>query len=125
VLLVGELSVDEFAGLVRSAQVIVSPSYSDGMPVAILGAVASGSRIVAGDLPQLKELADGGADIDLIDASETHEIAAAIVRQLQSTKDAANTDLPDEYSRSKNAKRVPHFYRAVLFDHSSMMERRS
>jgi hypothetical protein len=119
--LVGELDSDEFADLVRSAPVIVSPSYTDGMPVSILGAVASSARIVAGSLPQLKELADRGADIELIDARESREIEAAISRQISSTRPAPSTELPDEYSRSSNTARVPRFYQAVLSTSASMM----
>jgi hypothetical protein len=118
---VGELDSDEFAELVRSAPVIVSPSYTDGMPVSILGAVASSARIVAGSLPQLKELADRGADIELIDARESREIEAAISRQISSTRPAPSTELPDEYSRSSNTARVPRFYQAVLSTSASMM----
>lgn len=111
--LVGQLPGNDFAALLRSAQVIVSPSYSDGMPVTVLGAVASGSRIVAGRLPQLEELVDQGADIVLVDAHETSEIAAGIAAQLGSGVSVSAT-LPEQYSRSANALRVPDFYAQVL-----------
>jgi hypothetical protein len=78
---VGESGREEFTHSARSAEVIVSHSWTDGMQESIPDSVASGSRIDAGDLPQVKELADRGVDIDLIDGRECREIAAAIARQ--------------------------------------------
>ena len=112
--LIGELDRAEFARLIRSAHVVVSPSYWEGMPNTVLEAAASGARIVAGDLPQLRELMDFGVDIDLIDASESNQIAQAIERQLSSIPDMSTTALPDQYSRSMNCIRVREFYDAVL-----------
>ena len=112
--LVGQLALPEFAELVRSAQVIVSPSYSDGMPVTILGAFASGSRIVAGDLPQLRELVAQGADITLVDARSSSAIARGIEDQLAPRAEASGTELPQQYSRQANANRVRAFYDRVL-----------
>jgi hypothetical protein len=101
---VDEENVVGFADLVRSAQVIASPSYTDGMPVSILVSVESGSRIVTGDLPQLKELADRGADIDVVAAHEGREITAAVARQIRPT--GATPTL---------------FYQATLSAHASVM----
>jgi glycosyltransferase involved in cell wall biosynthesis len=112
--LIEEVDLDEFARLIRSADVVVSPAYTDGMPVTILGAVASGARIVAGELPQLQELVSLGVNIDLIDPRDSLQIAQAIERQLNSSTPFNSGVLPIEYSRSENLVRVREFYEKVL-----------
>ena len=112
--LVGELPREEFARTIRSAQVVVSPSHWDGMPNTLLEAAASGARIVAGDLPQLRALADMGVDIELVDAGSSDEIAQAIERQLLSRSASRAAALPDEFSRSRNVTRVRIFYESVV-----------
>jgi hypothetical protein len=111
--LIGEMGMSDFAKTVREASVIVSPSYSDGMPITILGAVASRARIVAGDLPQLRELVEQGADITLVDATSALSIETGIEKQLRATG-RAEAGLPDVFSRSENRRRVTEFYGDVL-----------
>lgn len=115
--LIEEVDHDEFARLIRSAEVVVSPAYTDGMPITILDAAASGARIVAGELPQLRELVDIGVDIELIDPRESHQIARAIERQLNSKKTSNTVVLPEQYSRLRNLTRVREFYEQVLHAH--------
>jgi len=112
--LVGELERDEFDALVRSAEVVVSPSYSDGMPITVLQAAASGAKIVAGELPQLRSLRDCGVLIDLIDARSASQIADGIERQLSAPSPSNAVQFPPEYSRSANIARVIDFYEQVL-----------
>jgi glycosyltransferase involved in cell wall biosynthesis len=112
--LIGELGGDDFAQLVRTSQVVVSPSYSDGMPVSILGAIASGAHIVAGDLPQFRELTARGVDMHLIDPSQTDAIERGIASQLSAPLLGTDSDLPKEHSRARNCTRVVDFYDTVL-----------
>ena len=112
--LIGELTREEFARTIRSAQVVVSPSHWDGMPNTILEAAASGARIVAGDLPQLRALMAVGIDIELVDAGSSAQIAQAIERQLLSRSAPRAASLPDEYSRSQNVARIRNFYESVI-----------
>lgn len=112
--LIGEVDMVEFARLIRTAHVVVSPSYWDGMPVTILDAAASGARIVAGDLPQLRELVNLGVDMMLIDASETAAIAEGIESQLGATSVTRTATLPEVYDRAKNTVRVSELYSAAL-----------
>jgi len=115
--LIGEIGLDDFAATVRTASVVVSPSYSDGMPVTVLGAVASGARIVAGDLPQLRDLVTAGADIELVDATSTSAIERGIELMLK-TPGRSQAELPSPFSRRENRHRVPRFYDSVLAAHS-------
>jgi len=114
--LIDEIGLDEFAAVVRSASVVVSPSYSDGMPVTVLGAVASGARIVAGELPQLRDLVTAGADIELVDATSTEAIERGIELML-TTPGRSQSELPSPFSRRENQHRVPHFYDSVMAAH--------
>jgi glycosyltransferase involved in cell wall biosynthesis len=111
--LLGELSREDFAALLRSAEVVVSPAYTDGMPNSVLEALACGARVVAGDLPQLRELANGSSVVDLIDARSSGSIASGIERQLGQEANE-RTPLPDAYSRERNTDAVRTFYSAVL-----------
>lgn len=112
--LIGELSREDFARTIRSAQVVVSPSHWDGMPNTILEAAACGAKIVAGDLPQLRELLALNVDIALVDAGSSDEIAIGIERQLLSQSASRAAVLPDEYSRSQNVSRIQSFYESVM-----------
>lgn len=111
--LVGELERKAFARLIRRSQVVVSPSYADGMPNTVLEALASGARVVAGDLPQLRDLKSLGLSITLVDPKRSSEIGNGIFAALCSEPPSL-VELPLEYSREVNKQRVSEFYRTVL-----------
>jgi glycosyltransferase involved in cell wall biosynthesis len=51
----GALSQEELANLFRVSDILVLPSFYEGLPLVVLEALASGLRVVATDLPGLKE----------------------------------------------------------------------
>jgi glycosyltransferase involved in cell wall biosynthesis len=61
----GALSQKGLAKIMRHSQILVLPSFYEGLPLVILEALASGCRIVATDLPGTKELL-GNDDTDFI-----------------------------------------------------------
>jgi glycosyltransferase involved in cell wall biosynthesis len=110
-----DLTRDEMAALMRSAEVVVSPTFWDGTPVTVLEAIASGAQVVAGELPELRTLKDDGMPIELIDASSTKAIAEAISAALDLDQQIATAArLPDQFNREANRVRVVKFYDEVL-----------
>jgi len=109
-----DLTRDEMAALMRSAEVVVSPTFWDGTPVTVLEAIASGAQVVAGELPELRTLKDDGMPIELIDARSTQAIVDAISAALDLDQQAATAArLPDQFSREANRLRVVDFYDQV------------
>lgn len=107
------MSRDEFAKLMRSAGVIVSPGFSDGMPNSVMEALASGSQVVVGRLPQFEALAQSMSNLLLADPHRPDDIASTVLSALNRSA-ARGQPIPAEFSFEENVRRVPHFYEAVL-----------
>ncbi|MFC1494019.1 glycosyltransferase family 4 protein [Thermodesulfobacteriota bacterium] len=70
VLVHGALSQKNLASIMRKSQILVLPSFYEGLPLVILEGLASGCRIVATDLPGIKELL-GDSKTDFINLVKT------------------------------------------------------
>jgi glycosyltransferase involved in cell wall biosynthesis len=113
--LTGDLDRESMAALMRSAKVVVSPTFWDGTPVTVLEAVACGAYVIAGDLPELRQLRDEGMRIQLIDANSVADIANAIRVGLGANDQAAvAASMPPQFDRSANENRVLDFYKLVV-----------
>jgi len=55
----GHLTPGDLGDMMRKAHVFVLPSYFEGVPLVLIEALASGCRIVASDLPGIRELVSG------------------------------------------------------------------
>ena len=66
----GALSQEDLASIMRKSHVLVLPSFYEGLPLVILEGLASGCRVVATDLPGIKELI-GGTQTDFINLVKT------------------------------------------------------
>jgi glycosyltransferase involved in cell wall biosynthesis len=55
----GSLSSRDLGDMMRKAHIFVLPSYYEGLPLVIVEALASGCRVVATDLPGIRELVSG------------------------------------------------------------------
>jgi len=69
-------SEEKIKQILREADVLVSPSYSEGMPTVILEAMASGCAVIASDV---------GAVCDEVDESNGWLVRAGDTRQLEET----------------------------------------
>lgn len=112
--LTGQLDRAEMAALLRSAEVVVSPTFWDGTPISVLEAIACGAKVIAGRLPELVLLKERGMDVDLIDASTTQSIAAAIKRALDTEGFGDASSLPVEFDRRANESRIIDFYSQIV-----------
>jgi Glycosyltransferase Family 4/Glycosyl transferases group 1 len=71
-------------GAMAAASVGLLTSEREGMPVAVKEALAVGLRVVAVDLPPLRELANDLPDVVTLTAHEASALAAALSRALKS-----------------------------------------
>jgi glycosyltransferase involved in cell wall biosynthesis len=70
VIVQGALPQESLAEILRQSHILVLPSFFEGLPLVILEGLASGCRIVATDLPGVKELI-GNAETDFINLVPT------------------------------------------------------
>jgi len=74
--------VEAVGDLLAAADVFVLPSIYEGLPGAVIEAMALGLPIVASDIPQVRELVRDGHGALLVPVGSSHEIAASIRRLL-------------------------------------------
>ena len=74
----GYLSEEPKAAAMRDAQVFVMPSVSEGMPVALLEAMAYGLAIVATTVGGIPEVAEHGANAILVEPDDSIALALAL-----------------------------------------------
>lgn len=76
--------VGRVAELLQAADIfaLASVARSEGMPTAILEAMAAGKPIVATDVAAVSELVDDGRTGSLVPPGAVHDLAAALQRQL-------------------------------------------
>jgi glycosyltransferase involved in cell wall biosynthesis len=80
--LLTKVSRREMADLFRKSVISVSPSTHDGTPNTLLEAMACGCFPIAGDIESLREWITTGVNGLLVDPTNPHEIAAAILEVL-------------------------------------------
>jgi glycosyltransferase involved in cell wall biosynthesis/capsular polysaccharide biosynthesis protein len=82
VVLTGLVPRDEVYRLVRESDVFVSTSRGEGLPVAMLEAMACGCPVIASDIPPHREIASVAQLIPLVPAGDRAAFARAIDRVL-------------------------------------------
>lgn len=75
--------IDDPATLMRTADVLVRPSLTEGMPLTVLEAMASRVCVVASDIPGNRDLIKDGANGILVSATSASGLAQAIRRVLE------------------------------------------
>ena len=86
-------------GLYACAEALIYPSWYEGFGLPVLEGMASGTRVIASDIPAHREISDG--TVEFIDPGDVASIAAAL-------ESAANNP-DDEFSRSRRVARA-RFY---------------
>ena len=69
----------DVAAILSAADAFLFPSLTEGMPNAVLEAMACGLPVVASDIPVLRELSDDGRRCVLVTGHEPKEYAAALL----------------------------------------------
>jgi glycogen synthase len=85
---------EQLATLLAEAGVVVLLSEYETHPVAVLEAAALGSPVLVADAPGLAELADEGVADSVPLTGTPHELASAIIRQLDAPFIAPDITLP-------------------------------
>lgn len=81
--LLPSLSQLEMAEIYRRASLIVSPSTHDGTPNTLLEGMACGCLPIAGDLESIREWIADGQNGLLVDPTDPHSLARAVLRGLE------------------------------------------
>jgi glycosyltransferase involved in cell wall biosynthesis len=78
--LLGLISRDEVYRVLATADVYVSPSQGEGLPVAVLEAMAVGLPVVLSDIPPHREIVAGSDAAQLVKVGDVDGLAAAMSR---------------------------------------------
>lgn len=109
----------DFLDLVASACLVVSPAIWDGTPNTVLEALAINVPVIAGDLPQLRQLERRG-HLDLVDLCKGSELSRAIETSVaEANRGGAMVrsegyELPEWARFEPNIGRVAEFYKECL-----------
>lgn len=102
--------------LVNAADVFVFPSAFEGSPGAVLESLGVGTRVVASDIPEHREIAAICKDIDLVALQDVGGFARAVVRALDSPRavSAAQT-VRHHFSLERHLAGLNRLYRDDIF----------
>ena len=113
------LTQSQLKRLFQKSQVFVSPSIHDGTPNSLLETMACGCFPVVGDIESMREWIQPGLNGLLVDATDEHAIANAIVKAINQPAlrtSAAQYNavlIAERADYSTNMARVERFYQAV------------
>ena len=112
-------STDDVPGLLRSADLFVSTSSYEGLPVAVLEAMSWGLPVIVTDVPGHNDVVRDGVDGGLAPFEDPIALADRIVRFAESERDAdamgaaARRRVSDEYSAARMAESYLRLYIAA------------
>lgn len=72
--------VSDMPGLLRGADIVVLPSYREGLPKSLIEAAACGKPLITTDVPGCREVVTDGVDGLLVPVRDGRALAAAIAR---------------------------------------------
>lgn len=113
-------SVSDVAGFLRSVDVAVLPSHSEGMSNALLEYMAAGRAVIATDVGANAKLLDGGKCGVVVPANDPDAVVTALGELIANPLRAAGYGaaarrrVEAEYSRSAMTKRFEAFYRGLV-----------
>ncbi len=85
IILTGLIPRDDVFVLCADADVFVSTSHGEGLPVAVLEAMAAGCPVILSDIPPHRELAEGADFIPFVEPGDVDGFAAEIRRYHEMT----------------------------------------
>jgi glycosyltransferase involved in cell wall biosynthesis len=113
------LSQAQLWSLFQHSQIFVSPSSHDGTPNSLLETMACGCFPVVGDIESMREWVQSGTNGLLVDATNAHSIAAALLQAINQPalrKKAAKYNaalIVERAAYLPNMARVEMFYKTV------------
>lgn len=112
--------VQDIPAFLDGIDVLVHPSLQEGLPLAVLEAMAAAKPIVASDIPSIRLALDGGRCGELVPPGDARALAGALVALAESPKRARNLALAareraeSRYSRERLGREYGDLYRALL-----------
>ena len=116
----GWVSGDEKIGRLARADLFVLPSHGEGMPIAILEAMAVGLPIVATDVAGIPDMVRDGQEGLLVPPGDVPALAAAIASLLgdrelrRSIGGRASARVTEEFDLPTGVENWDHLYRSLL-----------
>ena len=102
--------IEDVAPLLRQVDLVVLPSYREGVPKILLEAAASGLPIVATDVPGCREIVEHEVNGLLVEPKSAVALAAAIARLAQCPEDR------ERFGAAGRAKAIAHFDEKIVID---------
>jgi glycosyltransferase involved in cell wall biosynthesis len=79
----GHVPHDELPAIYRTADILILPSYSEGLPNVVLEAMASGVAVIASDVGDNSVLLNGGRRGILTEPGNSDQISSAIMQYIK------------------------------------------
>ncbi len=102
--------VTDMAVLLESADVMVLPSYREGLPRSLIEAAAAGLPIVTTDVPGCRETVENGVNGFLTPARDSLALAKALLKILE------NPELAEQMGVAGRAKALSEFDERLVFN---------
>lgn len=124
-LIIDEEPEDILPEMFAAADVTISVCSSDGTPVSLLEAMASGSAVVVSDLPSLAEWVEEGVSGFLVGTSDAEQIASRLTRVSDDSSlrrrlgEQARRVIERKADRTENFERVENAYQRLVCSGSS------
>ena len=112
--------VDDMPHLLAEADIVVLPSYREGLPKSLIEAAACARPLVAADVPGCREVVSDGVDGLLVPARDAPALACAIARLLDDPAlaarlgEAARAKALAEYDERRIVARTLEVYRELV-----------
>lgn len=122
VLFMGHIPHDELPYFYSSADIFVTPSFSEGMPTALLEAMACGLPCIGTNVGGTKEVIEEMKTGLLVEAGNSEQLAEGIKLLLTDDKlrrklgDNARRKIIEKYSWEKVTDQIENLYREVMED---------
>ena len=116
----GQISERELASIVGSAQLVISPSLSDSIPLTILEAVASGAPVIASNIPANQAWVDRELPVFLFKTGDSEDLAKKILTVIEDdsvleyTIESGPKLIKENYSWEKEAGKVLKKYHDLV-----------
>lgn len=121
VVFTGEKKFNEAIGLLKDADILVNPSYTEGLPTSVIEAALCGKAIIATDVGGTKEIVTENSAI-LVPPGDVEKLAKALERLSEDEKfrvglgQKAYQDVSGKFDWSKSALQYEKIFKNVLRD---------
>ncbi|HBF20176.1 MAG TPA: hypothetical protein DDW81_08755 [Cryomorphaceae bacterium] len=116
----GELRPDEVPTYINTADIVVVPSLSEGLPNVAVEACAAGKLVIATRVGGIPEVIEDGKTGILINAADTNALADALAkaissyREIEAMRRAARKRMEADFDSSQYAQRLMNIYKSEI-----------